>query len=474
MTYIHSITTRPCHGWRLRPARHRRGIVYLAALVLLTLFASLAVAFAAFSDMNFQKSDNHRWTTEAHMAAESGLSYMRQQIKDIRLPGNTDESTFAANFAPELSNRLNGTANMGGLTVSSSGSKVNVPLIRCGQQSFVSSFSWAGPNLVRMDITGTARDAVSRRVGMNLAMELKRSAAFDYGLASRGRISISGSSRIVGVNYMSEASVLSTTLQSGEAVAVGGSAIVSGDLSTTGNPASISITGSPTIAGSTDPAVIAQHCHFGVEAPQFPQYDVTPLAALATNVVTKSTNTSGSDMVFENIRIAANTNPVFSSNVTINGIVYVEAPNTVKFEGKATVNGLVVTQPSNQPIETCQLNFAGGVEAFSVETLPNLPQFAAVKQQTGTFVLAPGFGVTFAGHFSAINGTIAADQLTFTGTAEGQIKGSVIGLKDLPTNINGNVDIFVDRTNADPDPAGFIMPAALVPQPDTYREVAGG
>jgi len=108
-----------------------------------------------------------------------------------------------------------------------------------------------------------------------------------------------------------------------------------------------------------------------------------------------------------------------------------------------------------------------------VEVLPSTPTFAAVKQQTGTFVLAPGFGVTFAGNFSAINGAIAADQLTFTGTAEGLVRGSVIGLRDITTRVGGNVDIFVDRSNADPNPAGFLKPFALIPQPETYQELTG-
>ena len=81
------------------------------------------------------------------------------------------------------------------------------------------------------------------------------------------------------------------------------------------------------------------------------------------------------------------------------------------------------------------------------------------------------FGVTFAGNFSAVNGSIIADQLTFTGTAEGVVKGSVIGLKDLPTEIGGNVDIYVDRKNAKPDPAGVEKSLSMQPIIDTYEEL---
>ena len=133
---------------------------------------------------------------------------------------------------------------------------------------------------------------------------------------------------------------------------------------------------------------------------------------------------------------------------------------------------MVVTEPSTQPLSACTLRFAGNVEAYGVETLPATSQFAAIRAQTGTFVLAPGFDVTFAGNFSAINGTIAADKLTFTGSATGTVKGAVIGLSPQPTSVGGNVDILVDRQNAAPHPAGFVQTFTLAPQSSTYREGA--
>ena len=111
--------------------------------------------------------------------------------------------------------------------------------------------------------------------------------------------------------------------------------------------------------------------------------------------------------------------------------------------------------------------------AYGVEVLPDTPEFAAVKQQTGTFVLAPGFGVTFSGNFGAVNGSIAADQLTFTGTAEGVVRGAVLGLADLPATLSGHVEIRVDRAHAAPHPAGFVQSFALVPVASTYLELKG-
>ena len=150
-----------------------------------------------------------------------------------------------------------------------------------------------------------------------------------------------------------------------------------------------------------------------------------------------------------------------------------EAPNVVTFAGQTTINGFIVTEQNSLPIEQCQINFAGTVDAAGVAALPDTEEFAAVKQHTGTFLLAPGFAATFSGNFSTINGSIVADQLTFSGTAEGIIKGGVIGLTDLPTELSGNVEIYVDRSTQDPDPAGIVKPFALETMPDSYTELTG-
>ncbi|MBL7132994.1 MAG: hypothetical protein ISS78_02745, partial [Phycisphaerae bacterium] len=252
-----------------------------------------------------------------------------------------------------------------------------------------------------------------------------------------------------------------------------GGAVIAGDLTVVGD-SYIAISGSPSLGGTTDPELMGQHIHSLSATPQVPTVDLEPLAALATNVVDSSTSTSSPGLTFSNIRIASSTNPTFGSDVVINGMTYVEAPNIVSFAGKTTINGMVVTEDSDNPIESCQLSFSAQVEAYGVETLPDIPEFDQVRQETGTFILAPGFAVTFSGQFSAISGTIAADQLTFTGQAEGIVKGAVIGLGDYPTSLDGIVEIRVDRLNAYPDPAGFVKTIALEVDPASYRELVGG
>ena len=452
------------------PSRFRPGMSYVLALLVLAVLSTLAVALVAITDSGLRQADNSRSVLNARLAAESGLEFTLHQLKRARLPGDTTEDTFLDNLCIELGRVLDGTPSLQGQIVTRDTQAVYVPDIPVETGAFRSRFRWEGDGRCQLLVTGTS-GPVSRRVSLDLVFVSRRAAVFDYGIASRGQVNVSGNASIIGVNYPTEANVLSATESVAEAIQVAGNVTISGDLFVSGEETRVTISGTPSVGGTSDAEEILSRVR-RVALPDFPAIDTEPFEQLAVNVVDAETDI-GNKTTFDNIVIRANTDPVFSNQVTLNGVVFIEAPNNVTFVGGVTINGIVVTEESSQPIANCQLHFAGHVEAQGVEVLPDTPEFAAVKEHTGTFVLAPGFGVTFAGTFSAVNGSIAADQLTFTGTAEGTVKGSVIGLKDLPTEVGGNVDIFVDRLSADPEPAGFVNSFALEADPDSYGEPVG-
>ena len=457
---------------RTSSRRGRGGMAHVLALVFLVLLNGLAVALVSGTMLNLRAGDNYRRAVDAQLAAESGIGFMLNEIRHIRLPADTTEQTMPANLAAALAERLDATANLNAQSVTHDGSQVNIPDIQLPVGSFSCTLSPAGQDKCTLIVRGSA-EGVLRAVAIDLNLIAKHSGVFDYGLASFGVVAIADNAKIIGVNDPSEANILAATTGGSVALTLGDNAIVSGDVSVVGD-GSVAISGTPSLGGTTDPEQMAEHIHSLATAPDVPEVQTAPLAALATNVVDSSTDTGSSGLTFSNIRIAAGTNPTFGSDVVINGIVYVEAPNIVVFSGRTTFNGMAVTEDSDQPIESCQLHFSGQVEAYGVESLPDTPEFAEVRQQTGTFVLAPGFGVTFSGQASAINGTIAADQLTFTGQSEGIVNGAVIGLADYPTLLGGNVEIQVDRLNAYPDPAGFAKTFALEADAASYTELTGG
>lgn len=458
---------------RPRIARlHRRGSAYILALLFLAIFVAMAAAFAATTNTNARSGKNLLDVHRAQWAAESGLNYAIQVIRSITMPSATTEETAIANIAASLSEKLANTPNLNGGCIAQDGTTVTLPAISLGSETFQISVVRTATGQLILKSRGVS-GGIGRTVAMDLSLTDSWSkSAFSYGIASYGAISIAGNGEVRGMNELTEASVISATSGS-VAITVDGNCVVDGDLSSTGSNTSVVLSGNPTIAGSQDPAVIAEHIHFGVKPPVFPEVDTSAFKSMANgDVIDANTNTGSPGLVFENVLIKAGTNPTFSSDVVLNGIVYIEAPNIVNFSAKVTLNGMVATDMTDEPIESCKLSFQGQVEAYGVEALSDdEPQFADIKQMTGTFIVAPGFDVSFAGQFTTINGTVAADKLSFSGQASGTVEGSVIGLDDTSMYVGGTVDIVIDRSGEQCPPPGFTLPLSLSVNPRTYREL---
>jgi len=461
---------------RRNPFSRRGGFAQILALLILCIFSALAVSFAASSNMNLRSSDNYAGSAQARLVAESGLAFMLNVLGDLSLPVGTTESNLLANLQSALATRLGPTANLSGGSVSYAGGAVNVGPVPLDGGSFLASLQMVGSQC-QLTVTGTARN-FSRRVGIKLDLTERASGVFDYGVASRGRIVIKGSAVLDGMADPSEASVLSTK-STPVAIEAGGHASIGGDLFVTGEEGDyVLIYGNGLSVGGTSDIdeIINNHVHLGVAAPEWPEVDTSPFSALTSSVIDETTNLDGAGLVFNNVRIVAGTDPSFKNDAVLNGVIYIEAPNKVTFNAGVTINGIIVTEEDEaQTLEDCQIDFRGHVSAPGVDALPDTEEFAQVKLYRGTVILAPGFSVSFRGASAAANGTIAADELSFLGntTIEGEIEGSVLGLRDRPLTLSGNCGLRFNRANADTTPAGFSHPIGLRPLADTYAEIVG-
>jgi hypothetical protein len=451
----------------------RKGVATLLALAVLTVLVVVGVTLATQGFMELRKSDSLTQAAQARLAAESGVAYMSHVVREIRLSNNVNETTFMTEFQAALGQLMAPMASSG-VVVAKVGQTVRVSEIQLPRGSFSCEFvmdASATPPSARMTVTGRAGEIV-RRAAVTYACVGKRSTIFDFGVASRGKIVISGSALLKGKNNSQEASVLSTRSEP-VGIQAGGHATITGDLYVTGKDVDFVVLqgGSLSIGGSTDIAQIySEHVYLGTQEPDFPEINTAQFIPLATHVI----DSPNPAPPFNNIRVKAGTNPTFPANCVINGVMYVEAPNKVKFAGQSTIKGMIVTQDaSGQDIDKCQIEFVGGTSAPGVVALPDGdPQFAAIKKQVGTVLLAPGFGVTFKGASNSVNGLIAADQLTFSGSnnISGDITGSIIGLKDYELNLQGNAEITISRPDASMLPAGFKHPFGLEPQAGSYSE----
>jgi len=380
----------------------------------------------------------------------------------------------------QIKQQLDGTANIGGQSVTlptgdvmtiptikldSSGSTLSAKLIHSGQQIIV-------------QVTGTGPDAdVKRTVQLSYAQAQRASAIFDYGVASKSAISMAGNAKITGAaGAAARGSVLSATAGPNP-LTMTGSPSISGDFSYT------NINGNNNYASgtiATYPASnsnFADHVHPGVTPPEFPTIDSSvfePFVPSATAPpgpqVIATSNPVGTS--FTNIRIKANSNPKFSASTVIRGVVFVETPNQITFNGATTIQGVIVVQnsPTGNP-STNTMKFAGNITHYGVETLdPSV--FGGLTKLTGSFLLAPTFGVTMTGNNNNVGGTIVTSKLDISGSAGANVKGTVINLDDTGVNLTGTADITIASTGTTNYPAGVVFGTHFAPLPDTYQEVA--
>src|SRR5207244_5726334 len=129
---------------------------------------------------------------------------------------------------------------------------------------------------------------------------------------------------------------------------------------------------------------------------------------------------------------------------------------------------------SSMDIDANTIDFAGSVSVTGVDSLPtsdptNFP--ASLRALTGSFLLAPGYTVSFGGGFGTVNGSIVGSKISYAGNADGTVKGSVINMKDSAVSIAGTSDIIIESQGTSNYPAGVFFRSHYAPLPHTYPEV---
>jgi hypothetical protein len=199
--------------------------------------------------------------------------------------------------------------------------------------------------------------------------------------------------------------------------------------------------------------------------PEFPTPDTSIYKKYATTLYIPGKPS------YDNVIIPANMNPIIGGPVTFRGVVYVQQPNRVTFNGGVNIQGVVATD--NLGIGTLLTNvltFTGsGNSTSGLETLPDLPQFHELRQMGGSFVIAPGFDVKFTGNFNAISGNVVADRISVQGSSDLAISGSLVSIKN--TLILGTNGIITFKPGTTGLHTGLRFSDRYVPLPATYDEV---
>lgn len=442
------------------------------ALIFLAIFSALGVAYATFASGTLTQGKNHARGVTARFQAESGLSFLLNEVCKVSLPGGASGDRLLAAVAIDLQAQLNGSANLGGATVAydEDARTITIPSILTDQGSFDARITLVDDSSIRLTVTGRS-DEAKRTVAIDCMAVAGGAGVFDYGVAAGGKIRMTGNASILGANNPGEANILSTATDTDEAFKLTGNCEIAGDISASNAAAYATLTGNVSIGGeSIWSGDINDHIHIGIGEVEFPEVDPNVFEPFATNLVTASTNTSG-NKTFTNIRVVAGADKTFSGNITLNGVTFIEAPNQIHFSGNVTITGVIVTQDAGDNVyETNTIKFTGNTTSRGVDQLPDTPEFAGLREMTGSFLLAPGFGLEFAGNFGTVNGALAADRFKWTGNAGGTVRGPVISYSNAEFVLTGNSNLTIDRATTPALPTGFVLPLAMTPNVDTYTE----
>jgi hypothetical protein len=454
----------------IRP--RRQGSVLVLSLIFLAMFSALAAAMAGMSGTNVQIAENQRKLSNTRACAESGLEVIRYWMNKIEISGTTEAAQRFARLATVLQNELTtaGATNIVPTCTSSVITISNVTLNSDLGQTFSAILTKIDNDNIQLDVTGHY-SSFNRTIRSNYAFDTRANTVFDFGVASKGPISLAGNVELEGVNIQVESNAYIESENTLLALSIIGNSHIAGNVKIVNPLALVHLQGGNAGIGGDTGSAAMDHVQIGVASCEFPEMNPAVFIPYATRVLGPGDSTSA-DATYENLKIPAGMNPSFSGQVTLKGVVFIETPNVVTFSGGVDVTGVIVTNgdPSDNSGEN-RLQFTGNVTGHPIAQLPAQPQFDGLHGKAGTFIMAPGFQVGFGGSFSTLSGAIAANGISLWGHAGGTINGSIVNYSDTQMTLQGNTDLYFNRSGLEEVPAGFVPELVLHYDPSSYTEV---
>lgn len=454
------------------PRPGRQGSVLVLSLIFLAIFSALAAAMAGMSGANVQIAENQRKLDSTRACAESGLEVIRYWMDKVEISGTTAAAERFARLATVLQAKLSeaGATNLTPTCTSSVITISNVALDSNLGQSFSAILTKIDNDNIQLDVTGRY-GSFQRTIRSKYAFDTRANTVFDFGVASKGPISLAGNVDLEGINIQVESNAYIESENTLLALSIIGNSHIAGEVKIVNPLALVHLQGGQAGIGGDTGSAAMDHVQIGVAPCEFPEMNPAVFIPYATRVLAPGDITS-SAATYENLKIPAGMNPSFSGQVTLKGVLFVEAPNVVTFSGGVDITGVVVT--NGDPEDNSGVNrlvFTGNVASHPITQLPLQTQFDGLQGKKGTFIMAPGFHVGFGGSFSALSGAIAANGIDLWGHAGGTINGSIVNYSDTQMTLQGNTDLYFNRSGLDEVPAGFVPELVLHYDPTSYTEV---
>jgi hypothetical protein len=457
----------------LAARQRRRGMTAMLAMLFLVLFSALAVGFYAAVTMASQVSGNDQRVSQAYLAAESGMDFMRFQLARVSIPPGTPQSEILTELEKDLKEQLHGTANFAGKEVKKTGNVIQVPanlsdfIVTSADRTMgfrATITDWAGEIVVKVEGRYGNTAGIGRAFQMDFTRASKPTTVFDFAVASKGKVAIQKGTVTGPPGNELLASIMSGK-ESAPAIAMSGGT-VGGNLTVVG-PGLASITGGK-VRDSTNAAyILSNYVKKSDEKPEFPVVDTTVFKAYATNTYTSGTT-------LKNVRIPAGTNPKFTGGATIQGILYVESPNTIDFRGNVQMQGMIVFENKGTPANNV-IDMRGN---FSHLPLPNGAEFDALRSISGIAVMAPTTSMVISGSVdSVLKGNVILGQFRNGGSADWTIDQGTLMTLDEPaagtetTLFNGKTVKFLSTGTNNQPTTGLVYSSYFKPKPVSYQEV---
>lgn len=453
-----------------RSTHLRRGLASTMAMLYLVLFSTLALGFYAATTTSSEVVANDRLIASAQSAAESGMDFMRYQLSLVQIPPGTLAANVQSELYKDLQSQLNASQNLGSNSIGMSGNVIQIPastsayipLDKTNNNTFRATITvWNADIVVKVE-GRTNGGKLSRYVQMDYVPGTHSTTAFDFAVASRGQVIMEKGSLggTAGVDN-SVAQVMSAS-QTATAIDVSGG-MIGGDISILSDGGA-SVTGG-TVGGSSITAdILANHVHV-VNDPDFPTIDPTVYKKYATNTYVPKANLQS------NIIIPPNTNPKFNANDTVQGIMYIQSPNQVTFQGNFKLQGFIVME-TGAASDVNTLSFSGNLTQSPV---PAGGAFDSVRAVSGVAILAPSAAISMTGSTdSYMRGSVITNTFTFAGSADIQIdQGTLMTLSPNGDSaiFNGKTVKFTANGSSNMPSAGLTYAGYFAPKAGSYVEV---
>ncbi len=452
-------------------------MVLIMAMIFLVVFSSLAVAMANFSNANLQVASNLMEANRASVCAESGLETIRYWMDKVAFSGTIDDDERLSYVASSLNEAFedSGINSLQARDLSEYGYNcIVIPyVVKDSSESefFYGILNQPDTDTLRLYVVGF-HDSISRVIQVDYAFGTRANTVFDYGVATKGPLSLQGNVLITGLNYAVESNAYIESLNNALALYIKGNSQIGGDVKIANPLGYVDLQGGQAgIGGDTGQDAIDYHVTTGVPVTEWPEPDTSYYEGYVTSTMDANTDTSA-DVTLQNIRIPAGLNPHFSGNATIMGVVFIETPNVVTFTGNVDVTGIIVGDGDwTDDSGSNQIYITGNVSSDPVSDLPADAEFDGIREDEGVFMMAPGFAVSMGGSFSILNGAIAANGVTFFGSAGGTVEGSIINYSDTLMDLSGNTDLYLNRSGLDEVPAGFVPQIIMQYVSSSYSEI---